>query len=97
MINDDPRLDEVLRALSDPTRRRLYVEIAARPGLSTTELDARTPGMTRWGVMKHLSVLRAAGLIQTLPAGRRRRHYGENGALQPLRAWLAIADRQPAG
>ena len=97
MINDDPRLDEVLRALSDPTRRRLYVEIAAQPGLGTTELAGRTPGMTRWGVMKHLSVLRAAGLIQTLPSGRRRRHYSETGALGPLRGWLSLADRQRAG
>ncbi len=51
------------------------------------------PGMTRFGVMKHLAVLRDAGLIQTLPAGRRRHHYGVERALEPLREWLAPASR----
>jgi len=97
MMNEDPLLDDVLRALSDPTRRRLYAAVAAQPGLGTAELAALTSGMTRWGVMKHLSVLRGAGLIQTLPDGRRRRHYNEAGALGPLRAWLAVAGRQPDG
>jgi DNA-binding transcriptional ArsR family regulator len=45
--------------------------------------------MTRWAVMKHLAVLRGAELIQTLPQGRRRRHYRDERGLQPLRDWLA--------
>lgn len=83
------RLDDVFRALSDPTRRRLLDVIAAQPGLSTAELAQQTKGMTRWGVMKHLAVLGAAGLIQTMPEGRRRRHFHEPLALDPLRRWLA--------
>ena len=86
------RLDDVLRGLADPTRRRLYLLISSRPGLATAELAARIPGMSRWGVMKHLAMLREAGLIQVLPEGRRRRHYPEPGALEPIRRWLASAD-----
>jgi DNA-binding transcriptional ArsR family regulator len=82
------RLDDVFRALADPTRRRLYRSIAGQPGLTTAQLSSAVVGMTRWGVMKHLEVLRAAGLIQTLPEGRHRRHYAEPAALAPLRAWL---------
>ena len=84
------QLDNVLRALADRTRRQLYRRIASQPGLSTAQLTDRVFGMTRWGVMKHLEVLRVAGLIQTLPEGRRRRHYPEPAALRPLRAWLAV-------
>ena len=88
MDTSDDRLDDVLRALADPTRRRLLAVIAAQPGLSTAELALQTKVMTRWGVMKHLGVLNAAGLIQTMPEGRRRRHFHEPQALDPLRRWL---------
>jgi len=80
-----------MRALSDPTRRRLYALIAEHPGLTTAQLASRIPGMTRWGVMKHLTVLRSARLIQTLPEGRNRRHYHEPTALDPLRRFVAAA------
>ena len=88
----DDRLDTLLRALADPTRRRLLSLITLRPGLTTAELASLTRGMTRWGVMKHLEGLRSAGLIQTLPEGRHRRHYTERAALDPLRNWLATQD-----
>ena len=85
----DGRLNEILRALADPTRRRLLVAIRSQPGLSTADLATQTKGMTRWGVMKHLAVLESVGLIQTMAQGRRRRHFHEPQALDPLRRWLA--------
>lgn len=87
-MDEDPRLDELLRALADGTRRRLLWLVEANPGITTAELASRTTGMTRWGVMKHLEVLARAGLIQALPEGRRRRHFHEPAALEPLRRWL---------
>jgi len=88
MDTSEDRLDDILRALADPTRRRLLAILAAQPGLSTAELALHTKGMTRWGVMKHLAVLNHAGLIQTMPEGRRRRHFHEPQALDQLRRWL---------
>ncbi|MGI8927988.1 MAG: ArsR/SmtB family transcription factor [Candidatus Limnocylindrales bacterium] len=88
----DGRLDEILRAVADPTRRRLLAMIAGKPGLTTAELAALTQGMTRWGVMKHLALLGSAGLIQTMPEGRHRRHFPEPTALEPLRRWLEHAE-----
>ena len=85
----ESRLDAILRALADPTRRRLLATIASQPGLTTAELAQLTKGMTRWGVMKHLAVLGEAGLIQTMPEGRHRRHFEEPQALDPVRRWLA--------
>ena len=86
-----PEVDAVFRALADETRRGLFLALAYAPGQSTAELVARTPGMTRWGVMKHIALLRAAGLIQTMSEGRQRRHFPEKAALAPLRQWLAEA------
>jgi DNA-binding transcriptional ArsR family regulator len=82
------RLDSLLRALADPTRRRIYELLGRRPGLTTGQVISQVPGMTRWGVMKHIAALREAGLVQTLPEGRRRRHFIESAALAPLRHWL---------
>ncbi len=84
-----------MRSLADPTRRQILELVSAQPGLTTTQLAGRIGGITRWGVMKHLAVLRQAGLVQTLHEGRRRRHYGETAALRPLRTWLA--GQQEAG
>lgn len=89
---DSAQLDDVLRALADPTRRRMYRLLGAAPGLTTNQLAAQTAGMTRWGVMKHLAVLRGAGLVQTFPDGRRRRHFRDEAALVPIRRWLQESD-----
>ena len=88
---DSDNLDRLLRAVSDPTRRRILRVLSERPGLTTNEIAGRVPGMTRWGVMKHLALLEEAGLVQTLPEGRRRRHFREAAALRPLSDWLAEA------
>ncbi len=89
------RLDRAFQALSDPTRRSIWLELGREPGLTTAGLGARRKHMTRWAVMKHLRVLRDAGLIETLPEGRARRHYRDERGLRTLRRWLdeAVAGR----
>ncbi len=82
-------LDRLLRALADPTRRRILRLLKDRPGMTTNEIAGNVHGMTRWGVMKHLTLLGQAGLVQTLPEGRRRRHFREEAGLKPLQDWLA--------
>lgn len=81
-------IDLLLAALADPTRRALFQAVVGEPGITTSELATRSSRITRWGVMKHLDVLRDAGLIQTMATGRSRHHYPEPAALAPLRAWL---------
>src|SRR4030095_16398364 len=67
-------MDEVFRALADPTRRSLLDELFKADGQSLTALEQRLP-MTRFGVMKHLRVLEDAGLVGTKRSGREKLHF----------------------
>ena len=65
------KLDPVWKALSDPTRRAILDLLREHPR-TTTEIVQAFPHITRFGVMKHLDVLREAQLVQTREAGRQR-------------------------
>src|SRR5438552_2557716 len=67
-------MDEVFRALADPTRRSLLDELFKADGQSLSTLEQRLP-MTRFGVMKHLRVLEEAGLVVTKRRGREKLHF----------------------
>ena len=67
-------MDAAFKALADPTRRSLLDELFARDGQTLTELEERLP-MTRFGVMKHLKVLEAAGLVSAQRRGREKLHF----------------------
>lgn len=64
-------LDAVWKALSDPTRRSILDLLRSGPR-TTTEIVQAFPNLSRFGVMKHLDVLRESGLIETREAGRQR-------------------------
>ena len=67
-------MDEVFRALADPTRRGLLDRLHERDGQTLKELESELP-MTRFGVMKHLRVLEDAGLVVARKRGREKFHY----------------------
>jgi DNA-binding transcriptional ArsR family regulator len=67
-------MDEVFKALADPTRRSLLDRLFEEDGQTLTALEERLP-MTRFGVMKHLRVLEEAGLVITRRSGREKLHY----------------------
>ncbi len=69
MSMDD--LDPVWKALSDPTRRAILDYLHAGPR-KTTEIVEAFPHLSRFGVMKHMDVLRDAGLMITREEGRQR-------------------------
>lgn len=68
MSND---LDAVFKALAEPTRRAI-LDLLRKGPRTTTEIVTEFPHLTRFGVMKHIDVLRDAGLIHTREAGRQR-------------------------
>ena len=67
-------MDEVFKALADPTRRSLLDELFKEDGQALSALEARLP-MTRYGVMKHLRVLEEANLVATRRRGREKLHF----------------------
>ncbi|MEO8328744.1 MAG: metalloregulator ArsR/SmtB family transcription factor [Candidatus Nanopelagicales bacterium] len=67
-------MDEIFKALADPTRRSLLDELFREDGQTLNALEERLP-MTRFGVMKHLKQLEAAGLVVTKRRGREKLHF----------------------
>jgi len=74
LVTYDLLVDDVFRALADPTRRRLLDTLFRRDGQTLSALERRLP-MTRFGVMKHLRVLEEAGLVVTRRRGREKLHF----------------------
>jgi uncharacterized protein YndB with AHSA1/START domain/DNA-binding transcriptional ArsR family regulator len=67
-------VDDVFRALADPTRRALLDALFANDGQTLVSLTARHD-MTRIGVAKHLKLLEQAGLVVSRRRGREKLHY----------------------
>jgi DNA-binding transcriptional ArsR family regulator len=62
-------LDVIWKALADETRRSI-LDCLRDGAKNTTDLVERFPELSRFGVMKHLQVLRDAGLVLTREEGR---------------------------
>jgi DNA-binding transcriptional ArsR family regulator/uncharacterized protein YndB with AHSA1/START domain len=69
-----PQIDEVFRALADPSRRLLLDSLNEHNGQTLGQLGSRLE-MARQSVSKHLAVLEAANLITTVRRGREKHHY----------------------
>ncbi|MES2172055.1 MAG: metalloregulator ArsR/SmtB family transcription factor [Actinomycetota bacterium] len=67
-------MDDVFKALADPSRRAMLDSLRSHNGQTLTELGA---GMrtTRQSVSKHLGILEAANLVTTVRRGREKLHY----------------------
>jgi DNA-binding transcriptional ArsR family regulator/uncharacterized protein YndB with AHSA1/START domain len=67
-------IDEVFRALADPSRRRLLDSLNARGGQTLGELCGQLD-MARQSASKHLAVLEEANLVTIVWRGREKLHY----------------------
>jgi uncharacterized protein YndB with AHSA1/START domain len=67
-------VDDVFKALADPTRRSLLDELFREDGQTLSALEGRF-AMTRFGVMKHLKQLEDAGLVVSKRRGREKLHF----------------------
>jgi DNA-binding transcriptional ArsR family regulator len=85
--SSDDRLDAILHALSDRTRRRLLKRLATGPA-AVGEL-AKPIAMTRVAVSKHLRVLENARLVSRTIDGRVHRCALRSEPLPELQRWLA--------
>ena len=67
-------VDDVFKALGDPSRRKLLDELHKNNGQTLSELCEHLD-MTRQAVTKHLALLEAANLVATAWRGREKLHY----------------------
>ncbi len=74
MVTYPGPVDDVFKALADPTRRSLLDELYREDGQTLGALTGRF-AMSRFGVMKHLKVLEEAGLVVTKKRGREKVHF----------------------
>jgi len=87
-------MDEVFRALADPSRRRLLDRLNQRNGQSLRELCAGLD-MTRQSVSKHLDILAEANLVAVVWRGREKLHYLNAAPISEIaERWISHYDRQ---
>jgi DNA-binding transcriptional ArsR family regulator len=87
MLNQQPSLDSVFQALSDPTRR-IMVERMSRGPVSVSAL-AQPFAMSLSAVVQHLQVLEESGLVRSEKIGRVRTCRVEPGVLATAEKWLS--------
>lgn len=86
------RAGSVFNALADPTRRQLLSAIATGPA-TATELASGLP-ISRQAVVKHLSALSDAGLLQRERDGRDVRYHVTPAPLTDAVSWMANVGSQ---
>ncbi len=86
-------VEELFRAIAEPTRRQILDELTLDDGLTLFEICARLAmrhGNTssRQGISQHLAVLESAGLVHTRRVGRTKTHHLDTRPLAEIgRRW----------
>ncbi len=82
-------MDDLCRAIADPTRRAILDELVERNGQSLFELCGRLAmkhgiGSSRQAISQHLDVLESAGLVITKREGRYKFHWFNGEQLKSI-------------
>lgn len=86
-------IDDVFRALADPSRRALLDALLAQNGQTLSDLFAGKP-MTRQAVAKHLAILEHANLVVSVRRGREKLHYLNPVPIHEIgERWISKYDR----
>jgi ArsR family transcriptional regulator len=98
-VRADELIDLQLKALADPTRRKIIELLQSRgccscdlvsavdPGMCVCDLESKL-GLTQPTITHHVQVLRDAGLVSTRKISRWLYCRREEGALDRLGVWL---------
>lgn len=87
VFRQDAALDLAFQALADPSRRAMVERLAQGPA-TVSEL-AKPLAMSLPGVMQHLAVLEASGLVTSEKVGRVRTCRIEPKAMSQAERWIA--------
>ena len=86
-------MDDVFKALADPSRRMLLDSLNAHNGQTLRQLCAGLD-MARQSVSKHLAVLEAAGLVTAVRRGREKLHYLNAAPISDIaERWISRYDQ----
>jgi len=77
----------IFAALADPLRRRLLVNLAENSPKTATQLAHEYP-ITRQGIIKHLDILKGAGLVVVYQKGREKRYSFTPEPLNEIEQWI---------
>jgi DNA-binding transcriptional ArsR family regulator len=77
----------IFAALADPMRRKLLINLAENSPKTVTQLAREYP-ISRQGIMKHLQVLRDAGLVAVHQQGRDKLYTFTPELLSELEQWI---------
>jgi DNA-binding transcriptional ArsR family regulator len=80
------RVDEVFRALADPTRRAIFEQLTQGEA-PVKDLTARFH-VSQPAISQHLAALRAAGLVAERAEGRLNHYRVRPAGLRPLVSWI---------
>ena len=86
MVKRSPDLDDVFRALADPTRRAMILRLARGP--ATIGELGEPHAMSKPAVTKHVKVLERAGLLRREIDGRIHRCGIDPAPLQTAQRWV---------
>lgn len=84
-------LQPVFRALADPTRRQILMDLSEQ-AMTIGEVADQFE-ITRGAVKKHLVILEEGGLISVHTKGRERLNQFEPNALRDAQQWLNYFDQ----
>src|SRR6516164_5146352 len=87
MLNQSPPVDEVFRALGDPTRRDMVERLGRGP--ATVSQLAEPLDMTLSAVVQHLAILESCGLVRSEKIGRVRTCRLQPARLELVGDWFA--------
>jgi len=79
--------ERVFAALADPMRRKLLANLAENSPKTATQLSKEFP-ITRQGILKHLDILEAAGLVAVSQQGREKRYHLTPEPLGEIEQWI---------
>jgi DNA-binding transcriptional ArsR family regulator len=93
MIRQAPKLDDIFRALADPTRRAILERLCEGP--AGTSALAAPFDMALPSFVQHMALLEQCGLVRSSKLGRIRMYKLAPQALKLAEKWLAGRRRQP--
>src|SRR5215208_1272404 len=81
-------INNLMRALADPTRRAVFERVAESGEINVAELT-RGSGVTQGAISQHLKSLKQAGLVVERPEGRNVYYRAQPEGLAPLVDWMS--------